>query len=415
MPQPAQELRPTDYFRMPWTLTDNVLGWLEPTKRCNLTCKGCYSRNDPQSEKSLEQVRSDLDVFTAKRKVDSISIAGGDPLTHPDIAEIVRMVRQDYGLKPIVNTNGLDLTPKLLRELIDAGIAGFTFHIDSGQKRKGWYGKNELELCELREQYAQMIHEAGDIGCAFNMTVYRDTVHYVPELVDWAARNIERVHTMVFILFRTMRRADFDYYAQGKQVTLEDAVYKDQDENPEELTTPEVIGMVRERFPDFKPAAYLGGTEDPNSFKWTIAARYGDGEEIFGYAGPKFMELVQNGHHMATGRYLAYSPPSVTSHGRAMMPAFGLVDAGTRRTAAAWLKHGLKHPRALKKQVHLQSVLFIQPIDHMADGRTNMCDGCPDMTVQNGELVWSCRLDERINHGCFLTAAPRSEQDAAAD
>jgi hypothetical protein len=405
--QQPQTLRPTDYFRMPWSLTDNVLGWLEPTKRCNLTCKGCYSRNDPNSEKTLEQVRSDMEVFTSKRKVDSISIAGGDPLTHPDIAEIVRMIRHDFGLKPIVNTNGIDLTPELLQDLIDAGIAGFTFHIDSGQRRKGWYGKNELELCELREHYANMIHEAGDIGCAFNMTVYRDTAHYVPELVDWAARNIERVHTMVFILFRTMRRSDFDYFALGKPVPLDEAVYEDDEENPEPLTTPEVIGMVRERFPGFEPAAYLGGTEDANTFKWTIAARYGDGEEIYGYAGPKFMEFVQNGHHMATGRYLAYSPPSMLRHGRAMLPTFGLFDPGTRRTAATWLKHGLKHPKAMTRPVHLQSVLFIQPIDHLPDGRNNMCDGCPDMTVHNGELVWSCRLDEKMNHGCFLTAAPK--------
>jgi len=36
-----------------------------------------------------------------------------------------------------------------------------------------------------------------------------------------------------------------------------------------------------------------------------------------------------------------------------------------------------------------------------------MCDGCPDMTVHNGELVWSCRLEERMEHGCWLSAAPR--------
>jgi hypothetical protein len=407
---PSPELHPTRYFRMPWSLTDNVLGWLEPTKRCNLSCKGCYSRNDASSEKSLEQVRRDLEVFTSKRRVDSISIAGGDPLTHPGIADIVRMIRHDFGLKPIVNTNGIDLSPELLRELVQAGVAGFTFHIDSGQKRRGWWGKDELELCALREHYASMVADAGDIGCAFNMTVYRDTARFVPDLMDWGATNIERVHTMVFILFRTMRRAEFDYFAQGRPVPLDDVVYEDQDLNPEPLTTPEMIELVRERIPDFQPAAYLGGTEDPESFKWTIAARYGDGERIHGYAGPKFMELVQNGHHAATGRYLAYSPPSMLRHGRAMLPSFGLVDPGTRRAAGAWLRHGLRHPTALARPLHLQSVLFIQPIDHLADGRINMCDGCPDMTVHDGELVWSCRLDERVQHGCFLSAAPRAAE-----
>jgi hypothetical protein len=52
-------------------------------------------------------------------------------------------------------------------------------------------------------------------------------------------------------------------------------------------------------------------------------------------------------------------------------------------------------------------LLIIQPIDMMPDGEMNMCDGCPDMTVHEGKLVYSCRLDEQLQHGCFLTAAPK--------
>lgn len=38
-----------------------------------------------------------------------------------------------------------------------------------------------------------------------------------------------------------------------------------------------------------------------------------------------------------------------------------------------------------------------------------LCDGCPDMTVHDGKLVWSYRLDEQLQYGCFLTAAPKQE------
>jgi hypothetical protein len=58
-------------------------------------------------------------------------------------------------------------------------------------------------------------------------------------------------------------------------------------------------------------------------------------------------------------------------------------------------------------------VAIIQPIDFMPDGETNLCDGCPDMTAHNGELVWSCRLDERLRFGCNLTLAPRKVQPSA--
>jgi len=34
----------------------------------------------------------------------------------------------------------------LLRDLKNAGVVGFTFHVDSRQNRPGWKGKNETEL-----------------------------------------------------------------------------------------------------------------------------------------------------------------------------------------------------------------------------------------------------------------------------
>jgi hypothetical protein len=37
-----------------------------------------------------------------------------------------------------------------------------------------------------------------------------------------------------------------------------------------------------------------------------------------------------------------------------------------------------------------------------------MCDSCPDVTVWNGKLVWSCRMDEQANYGCNLTSRPKA-------
>ena len=48
----------------------------------------------------------------------------------------------------------------------------------------------------------------------------------------------------------------------------------------------------------------------------------------------------------------------------------------------------------------------------MKDGTPNMCDGCPDITVHEGEFVWSCRLDERKEYGCFLNAQPKCAPEA---
>ena len=405
-PEIQPELHPRTLYRLPWTLNDNILSWLEPTKRCNLYCEGCYSANAPGSDKSLAQVRADLDAFVRQRTVDSISIAGGDPLVHPEIVEIVRMIRTDYGLKPVLNTNGLALTRELLEQLAAAGLHGLTLHIDSSQNRPGWKGKNELELNPLRLEFAEMIADVGGIGLAFNSTVFPHTLQYVPEMTRWAEAHIDLVHTMVFILFRTMRSKDFVYFADGKQVDGDDLVYHDQDRNPTPLKAHDVVAKIREADPAFAPCAYLGGTKDPNSFKWLLSGRLGWPGEVVGYVGPKYMEMVQSAHHMFAGRYLAYVQPELLSKGRSMLLGFSPFDAGMRETAKAWAKRALRAPSKVTRPLHFQSILIIQPIDVLPDGGMNMCDGCPDMTVHDGELVWSCRLDERIKYGCFLNACP---------
>jgi hypothetical protein len=83
------------------------------------------------------------------------------------------------------------------------------------------------------------------------------------------------------------------------------------------------------------------------------------------------------------------------------------MDRGVRSASKSWLKTVARDPRhALEKQ-HFQAIVCIQPIDVMPDGRDNMCDGCPDMTVHEGKLVWSCRLEEWRQFGTTMTAAPR--------
>ena len=178
-------INPANLYRLPWTLPDNGISWLEPTARCNLNCYGCYRKNIKDSHKSMEQVKHELDVFQSLRKTDCISIAGGEPLLYPNIVELVAEIKS-RGLKPIINSNGIALTKELLHELKETGVFGFTFHIDSKQghgRGPKWEGKNELELNELRLHYAEMLEAEGGIACSVNSTVYGDTLQYVPGLL----------------------------------------------------------------------------------------------------------------------------------------------------------------------------------------------------------------------------------------
>lgn len=400
-------LSPEKLYRLPWNFADNAISWLEPTSKCNLYCDGCYRENRNSSHKTLIEISHELDVFEKLRKADSISIAGGEPLLHPDIVEITQMV-QKKGWKPVINTNGEMLTPELLKKLKDAGVFGFTFHIDSGQNRKGWKGKNELELNNLRQYYADMLAELGGISCAFNATIYPENIHYIPELLKWSQNNIDRVHIMVFILYRmAIIGNNFDYFAGAKQVYFEDMMYSKKDDNRRtNISSPEIVKLIREKHPEFSPSAFLNGTEKPDTYKWLLTGRMGNKHEIFGYVGSRFIELVQTFKHLTSGSYLAYSHPNLLRRGRLYF-LLAPFDKGIREVARNYFKAFMENPKAFFKRLHFQSVVIIQPADVYQDGRINMCDGCPDITVWNDELVWSCRMEEQYRWGMNVRFSPK--------
>lgn len=407
-------LDPQNYYRLPWSLNDNGISWLEVTSRCNLACEGCYRENEKLSDKSLEEISGELAVFKKLRKSDCISIAGGDPLVHPEIVEIVRRIRHE-GWKPVLNTNGLALTPELLRELKKAGVFGFTFHIDTSQKRKDSKAATESDHNALREKFAQMLAAEGGISCAFNQTVSSQTLNQVPEVVRWAMQYPDTVNTVVFILFRLPHLlGDFDFYANGEKVSSS-ITYKETGWGGDKLVkAPDVVAKIREADPEFEPCAYLGGTMDPSSFKWLLGIRLASRRHRFGYASPKFMEFVQEGHHLLKKRYISYASPQSLSQGRLAMLGLSLLDKGMRAAAGRFLKTGLKNPAELFRKCYLQTFTIIQPIDTLPDGRMNMCDGCPDITVYKGQLYWSCRLEEIKRYGCFVSAVPRGVENSSS-
>lgn len=393
-------------YRLPWNLADNPIAWLEPTQACNLACDGCYRQN-VKTHKPIDEVQEDLEVFARLRNFDGVSIAGGDPLMHPDVVEIVRRVTA-MGRKAILNTNGLALTRELLEELKAAGLVGLTFHVDSKQGRPGWRDKTEAQMNELRSEYADLVASVGGLACAFNSTVYEDTLEQAPDVLDWARDNIDKVHTVVFILYRAATHESFDYYAWGEQIETDPLVYAKEDETRRtDIQAPELVEVLREREPGLMPSAYLNGTEKPDSFKWLVSLRVGSPGRIHGYAGAKFMELTQSAYHLFQGRYLSYAAPGLLSTGRSVLPLASLFDGGLRRAARSWGRSLLSNPLRLLEEQHFQSVLVIQPIDLLEDGAQNMCDGCPDITVHDGRLVWSCRLEEQRMFGQWLQAVPK--------
>jgi hypothetical protein len=400
-----EEINMAKLFRLPWTMADNALSWLEPTRKCNITCDACFATNDPESQKSLPQIEAELQTLLRLRRCDAMLIAGGEPLTHPQIVEITRMVKT-HKVKPVILTNAVGLNKSLVQELKKAGAHGFTLHVDSHQNRPGWEGADEEKLNDLRQQLADTLHGVGSLTCAFNTTIFPDTLDQIPAIVRWAIQNIDRVTVLTLIAVRMISpHTPFDFYIGDTRVDLREMGYHS-DVDYRNIEAWEMLQQVRKVAPDFQLCAYLGGTALPHAPKWTIGNHVGISGKTFGNLGAKSMELLQNGHHLFTGSYLAYTKPALNRKGKSLV-LFSLFDPELRKTFKRFFKAVFKNPSLLSKRLYTQSINILQPPDILPHGEEDNCDGCPNKTPWEGTLVSACRLDDYKYFGGPLRPVPK--------
>ncbi len=397
-------------YRLPWSLNDNAIGWLEITDKCNIHCRGCYRRN-LTGDKPLEQIKEELRFFKEWRNCDNISIAGGEPLIHPDILEIIAYVRE-LKMKPLLLTNGHKLTDNrpFLKELKQAGAFGFTLHIDSEQQRPHWTGKTEEDLLALRLAYAKMIHAEGGMYCSVGATIYPTNINDIPMIVRWAASHADLIQGVVFIAFRAApQHGQFDYIANGHPIEQVEVSYTAEDDSEISITSADIYEKIKEVSPNYEPSAYLGGSQRHDSVKWLASAQIAGKDEIYGSLGPRAMEIVQAGHHFVFGSYLGYT--SLRKFPKLAFLGLGAFDQGVRQAHRHYWAAIRRNPLKAFMPVYTQSIGIIQAPDILADGRQDMCDSCPDMTVWDGKLVHSCRMDEWRLYGTYMVAQPAAQPE----
>jgi MoaA/NifB/PqqE/SkfB family radical SAM enzyme len=401
------EVETRELYRMPWSRSDNAFSWVEPTRYCDLRCEYCYQYHDPTSHKSLEQFEEELRGLLKLRRCDTVFVAGGEPLTHPQIVEIIRLVKS-FDVKPVILTNGHSLTQDLVKELRLAGAHGFVFHVDSHQHRPGWKGKSEKELNRLRQELADMVYHEGGMICGFNSTILPETLKEVPDIVQWTVENIHKVATHVIIPVRMVHKDDpWEYYVGTEKIKLEDTVYANK-KHYRNITAVEIYDELLKVLPNFRFNSYLGGTILAESPKWLFGNNIGTRNKIYGNMGSRGMELVQSFHHLAKGKYLSYMKPGMYRRARLIF-FLGLFDREIRNTFRNYLSESLRNPKRFFEKMYIQTITVMQPQDILPTGEQDRCDGCPNMTYWNGRLVSECRMEDYLKYGDLIQIVRKNE------
>lgn len=131
-----------------------LISW-NTTQACNIHCLHCY-------RDAGDCLRDELTTAEGKKLLEEayacgfriFVFSGGEPLLRPDLTELIAYAKS-IGLRPVLGTNGILLTPEKVSELKAAGLAAAGISVDSAYAEKhDWFrqstGAWELTMAGVR-------------------------------------------------------------------------------------------------------------------------------------------------------------------------------------------------------------------------------------------------------------------------
>ena len=181
------------------------------TNKCNLTCKHCYQ--DAGENKAAE-----LTTAEALKLIDEIAKAGfkimifsgGEPMTRPDIVDLVAHA-SSKGLRPVFGTNGTLITHDLAFKLKAAGAMAMGISIDSidHDRHNDFRGlPNAFELTMMGIENCK----AAGLPFQIHTTIMDWNQNEIFDIMDWV-KEIGAVNHQIFFLIPVGRGKEIEGHA----------------------------------------------------------------------------------------------------------------------------------------------------------------------------------------------------------
>jgi hypothetical protein len=374
-------------LKLPWTPGNVPHAILDILRGCNIRCRDCYNLQ-PDHVKPLAEIDAQLDALTRLRKLQSISIVGGEPTLHPDLVEIVRRVRR-RGLFVELFTNGVDLNDQLLTGLKRAGTNVIFLHIEPNQRRPDLPAEASTDdLRRLRTEKAALI-AAHDIEVGLAVTAYPDKPAEIEEAVGFA---LDSPHVCYLLVtwWRDVSRMP-PFRGDLENGMFAQSSYGRQLIHSEEARNRENSRSLQAEF-GLNPFAFLGSNldaKDPRWLSFMVGAVHQEEKLLFYHSlKPTWVERAFLGlSRMMTGRYPFYQPQHA---GRFSVHLLLNGLAGGRLAGNLRLLARARGPGA---RLTAKRLLFQRPAAFDKQGRVVHCQPCPDAVVKDDRMVPLCISD----------------------
>lgn len=148
-----------------FSLPDAKKLYIEVTTACNLNCHTCirHSWVSPNAFMSMDIFHRIMDSLPGLPQLERVVFTSfGEPLVHPKIFDMIAAIR-DYGLEVTLGSNGILLSEKVARKLVDLGVDLLMVSID-GVKPEVYEDVRDTQLDNVLhnlKRFNQIKEEAG--------------------------------------------------------------------------------------------------------------------------------------------------------------------------------------------------------------------------------------------------------------
>lgn len=181
-----------------------ILGLIDVTNRCNLSCPICFANAAVTGylyEPSFEEIKAMLETLNSNEPVPTpaIQYSGGEPTIRKDIVELVKLAKEIGFTHIQIATNGLKLAkdPVLAKNLKEAGLNTVYLQFD-GITEEPYIKIRGKNILPIKLEAIENCRKA-KLGIVLVPTLVRGINHHqIGDIIKFAARNIDVIRAVNF-------------------------------------------------------------------------------------------------------------------------------------------------------------------------------------------------------------------------
>jgi radical SAM protein with 4Fe4S-binding SPASM domain len=163
----------------------SLISW-NLTKKCNLRCPHCYMEADPQAAENELTTAECLRLLDEMKALgaEMVILTGGEPLMRQDIYDIARYA-SNLGIWVVMGSNGVLITNRVARKMVECGVQGVAISIDSLNCEKHNSFRGGPNAWELSVRGLD-ICRANGLQVLIQTTVMEMNYEEIPALIEFA-------------------------------------------------------------------------------------------------------------------------------------------------------------------------------------------------------------------------------------